>query len=543
MPVGEGDLPPSIEGRAASEHWRAKGAKRRFGICVPLFSLRSENDCGVGDIGDLFPLVDWCREIGASVIQLLPLNDMGMDGVPYAALSAFAMDPVYISLHHLDVMSEDANLSAHARAVAANMNMAGRVDYQGVRSAKMEFLSRALRLVDGVELRREFDRFRAENEWLDGYLTYRVIKEIEGFSSWEKWTADYPDSEINGVLDRRRDLVDLHLYSQWVLDRQLRDAAEYAREAGVLLMGDVPILVSRDSADVWETPGYFRLDTSAGAPPDMYSSDGQNWGFPTFDRDAMRADGFKWWRARLAHAERYFDLYRIDHVVGFFRIWTLNFGAPNGREGWFEPRDEAAWGDHGREIMRIMLESTTMLPLAEDLGTIPAICRETLRDLGICGLKVQRWERRWEGDGDFIPPGEYEPVSMATFSTHDTEVLADWWESSDQWERQRLHEAIGRTGEAPSSLGHELHRDLVRWLSGAGSMFYVLMLQDLLAPFGLLEVPPAEQRVNLPGTVNDANWTWRCPITIERLLSNASLAQGIREMIGPDRRPHPETLE
>lgn len=487
-------------------------------------------------MADLYAMVDWCRSIGASVIQLLPLNDMGFDRVPYASLSAFAMDPAYLSLDRVDAIADDPRLLKQVQATGRELNLASRVNHDAVRREKTRLLAEALRRADGPGLRRAHADFQTQNPWIEPYLAYRVIKEIEGLRSWEEWAGKYGEAEVRALPDAHPELWNRNLHAQWLLDRQLRDAAEYARSNGVLLMGDVPILVSRDSADVWQGPNRFRLDTSAGAPPDMYSDSGQNWGFPTYDWAALWAEDNRWWRDRLQHAQRYFDLYRIDHVVGFFRIWTLKHGSRDGRDGWFEPWDEAVWGDHGRAILDMMLRSSHMLPLAEDLGTIPPVCRDTLKDLGICGLKVQRWEKRWEADGGFIDPADYDPISLATFSTHDTEVLAHWWECNPG-ERQQLFDVSGHQGEAPSTLEPWLHRELVRWLSGAGSSFYILSLQDVLGPAYLSGQPPSEQRINLPGVVNDTNWTWRCPVTLDRLCEDTDLAGSIRAMISPDRLP------
>jgi 4-alpha-glucanotransferase len=325
--------------------------------------------------------------------------------------------------------------------------------------------------------------------------------------------------------DRAREIA----FGQWLLDRQLREARRRAAAAGVLIEGDIPILVARDSADVWANPGIFDLGSMAGAPPDMYSEVGQNWGFPTYDWEALRGREFDWWRARLRHAERFYDLYRIDHVVGFFRIWTIPLGEKDGRNGRFVPGDESLWGEHGRAILRMMLESTSMLPLAEDLGTIPDVCRETLGDMGICGMKVQRWERRWHEDRGYVDPADYHPLSVATLATHDSETLAGWWDAAPD-ERDLLWTTLGHDLPAPAPMPADAQREVIRWLSGASSLFVVHLLQDLLAPFGLLPGDPADHRINLPGIVNDTNWTWRCPVPLERLLGDSDLAAAVRDM-------------
>jgi 4-alpha-glucanotransferase len=523
-------LPPYLRHADAAPHWELIGARRRLGVCAPLFSLRSARGCGIGDVADLESLVDWCVPSGLEVVQILPVNDMGRGCCPYSALSAFAIDPVYAAMDRVPGLEGDRVYQAMVADAATRLNASPAVDWDAVRWAKAGLLAEAVRRLDGPALTSELDAFRAANTWLDDWVAFRIVKETEGFRSWEDWADRFPGPGaaaglVAGRVDRARELA----FGQWLLDRQLREARRRAAAAGVLIEGDIPILVARDSADVWANPGLFDLGSMAGAPPDMYSEVGQNWGFPTYDWEALRGRDFDWWRARLRHAERFYDLYRIDHVVGFFRIWTIPLGEKDGRRGRFVPGDESAWGEHGRAILRMMLESTSMLPLAEDLGTIPDVCRETLRDMGICGMKVQRWERRWHGDRGYVDPAGYHPLSVATLATHDSETLAGWWEAAPD-ERDLLWTTLGHDLPAPAPMPPDAQREVIRWLSGASSLFVIHLLQDLLAPSGLLPGEPADHRINLPGIVNDTNWTWRCPVPLERLLDDTDLAAGIRDM-------------
>ncbi len=515
----------------AGPQWRKFGVERRAGVCVPLFSLRSERGLGIGDVADLRDLVDWCAGIGASVIQILPINDMGLDSVPYSALSAYALDPVFLALDRIPAVAADAGFLDRIRCKAKELNESVTVDYQRVRREKMALLDEAFRKEDGPALEAELARFREANPWLEDYLPYRVIKEVEGYQSWEVWAARYahPDSLHRFCLENSR-RIRFHLYLQYHLDRQFREARDYASSRGVLLKGDIPILVARDSADVWRHPEYFFLDTAAGAPPDMYAEDGQYWGFPTYDWNRLAHDDFGWWRARLRQAERYFDLYRIDHVVGFFRIWTIRLGEKTGRNGWFVPGEEWTWGDHGRRLLTMMLESCSMLPLAEDLGTIPHVCRNTLADLGICGLKVQRWEKRWEQDRRFIPPEDYPSLSVATLSTHDSETLSGWWELYPQ-ETAELCELLGLPGTASLKLDPAAHKAILSRMAGSGSLFAIFMLQELLEPFGLLRGTPADNRINVPGKVLPTNWVWRMPVALEALSEDDATSRELRALL------------
>ncbi len=526
--MGGGPFPEVLERAAARPHWERIGVRRRFGVCVPLFSLRSERGCGIGDAGDLADLCPWLAAIGAEVVQLLPINDGGMDGVPYSALSAFALDPIYVALDRIPGIESHSGFLGDVARAAAELNSSSHVRYPEVRKIKNGLLAQALDLLDGPALDAELAAFRQANPWLEDYLPYRVIKEREGYASWEDWDGRWDgDDGIARITGEAPGRIRFYLFAQWVLDRQFRDAREAAQRNGVLIEGDIPILVARDSADVWRRRELFRMDVSAGAPPDMYAEDGQNWGFPTYDWPAHQREGHAWWRARLKHAERFYHLYRIDHVVGFFRIWTIPAGEQTGRNGWFEPRDEAVWGEHGRNILMMMLDASHMLPLGEDLGTIPDVCRSTLVDLGICGFKVQRWEKRWHGDRRFIAPKDYPLLSMATLSTHDSEILAQWWAENPE-ERRELAGLIGLDCEPPPTLDPPLHRRILAWIRGAGSLFVVLMIQELLGAHGRLPGNPADHRVNLPGVVSPRNWTWRSPMTVSQLLDDQEMTASIR---------------
>ncbi len=532
-------MPDFIDGCAASRHWKAafrgfKGGKlRTVGICIPLSSIRSARSCGMGDVADLYEMIDFCSEIGAGLLQLLPVNDAGYDGVPYAALSAFALDPAYAALDRIPGLEHDAAFIESVARVARTFDTV-RIDNPAVRRARESLLRDGFVRVRSDSLHVELRAFIQSNKWVRAYAAFKVIREREDFRCWENWSAVHagPPHEIIESLENTDEFM-FHVFCQWLLDSQFSAAHEYARQKGVLLEGDIPILVARDSADVWARPDMFHLEFAAGAPPDMYSEDGQHWGFPTYRWAVIRDDDYSWWRSRLLISAKYFDLYRIDHVVGFFRIWTIGINDRNGRNGWFDPADESLWGEHGRTILSVMLDATDMLPLAEDLGTIPDICRTTLRDMGICGLKVQRWEKYWKTDSRFIRPLDYDPISVATLSTHDCDIVADWWAGAGEAERAELWQMMGCTGTAPSYMDRDAGMRLIEWFCDNGSSFVVLAIQDVLYPFGLLPGPPSDHRINLPGTVGPLNWSWRCPVTTRQLLTDSTLTETIRGMINP----------
>lgn len=520
------DIKAIIEKTPSYEHWKRIGFTKKTGVSVPLFSLRTSRDWGVGDIKDMQLMIDWCSEIGAEILQILPINDMGMDNVPYASISAFAVDPVYIAL-------DEYPLADYYKKLQDDIDLpltkpSNRVQWGEVKIHKLKTLKRVVKNIEG-DFWREVDRFFDEHRWVRDYVVYRTLKDLHHYRSWEEWGYESLE-EAENLAFQHKDLIRFYTFCQWVLDLQLKLVKSYAEKNGVFILGDIPILVGRDSSDVWRFRGYFDLQTSAGAPPDMYAKNGQKWGFPTYRWENLKRDGYSWWRERLAWAERYFHLYRIDHVVGFFRIWTIPYNAKDGREGRFIPEDEDQWGVQGREILTMMLESSKMLPVAEDLGTIPKICRQTLAELGICGMKVQRWEKRWEGDRKFIDPKDYPLLSVATFSTHDSETLCEWWEKNPL-DRQELWEMLCCQGEAPQTLPRNFHMDLMSWMAGSNAIFVIHQIQDILSMLGLLKGDPSEHRINVPGTISPSNWSWRLPMNVETLLADKDIIHTLSSIL------------
>jgi len=222
------------------------------------------------------------------------------------------------------------------------------------------------------------------------------------------------------------------MWLQWQLYQQFKDVKTYAESKKVLLKGDLPILVSRDSADVWAYREFFKLEFSSGAPPDLYAALGQRWGMPTNNWANIKADNFRYLREKLKYAQNFYDTLRIDHVVGLFRIWSIPYNEPlenRGLNGSFDPKDENKWPGHGRSILKAMLENTRMLLCAEDLGVIPKVCTDTLKKFGIPGNDVQRWVKDWKTAHDFLKPKDFRSLSVAMLSTHDTTNWPAWWEN------------------------------------------------------------------------------------------------------------------
>lgn len=423
--------------------WKKIGARRRAGVTVPLFSLHSKRSIGIGEAPDLKLLIDWCKKTGLSIIQLLPLNDVGFDFRPYDAQSSMALDPMYLSLEELVDCDKDA--FTREIVVLRKEFPAGkrRVSYD-IKKAKIDLLNKIFISSKSLQKGKKFSSFcRAHKSWLYDYAVFKALKDEFHMSGWMDWPEEFRGKQSEAVAafaKKNRERILFCKWLQWQLFEQFRDVKRYAAESGVLLMGDIPFLVSRDSADVWAHQKYFKLDLSSGAPPDLYFAQGQRWGMPPYNWEAIASDGFHYVRQKMKCAGNLFDLYRIDHFVGMFRLWTISLSEPPeyaGMHGCFDPQDENLWKEHGRKILDQMLESAKMLPCAEDLGVVPKCSYEILEEYKIPGSDVQRWVRNWEEDYQFKNGKTYRDNSMAILSTHDTSSFCAWWEyeagTVDEW--------------------------------------------------------------------------------------------------------------
>lgn len=492
-------------------HWQAIGQRAHHGIAFPLSALRSNLSCGVGEFLDLLLVIDFCKKIGFDTIQLLPLYDTGHDTSPYNAVSSCALDPIYLTLRELPLL-EDSLVKEFE--TFDELNRSPQVALHEVKQKKMSWLYRYYQhafptLSQGAP----YQEFYKENQsWLISYAQYKSLSKQFQYIHWSGWTQPYP--EISDA--------DFYAFLQFLCFAQMRKVKKYATEQGCFIKGDIPVLVGSESADVWAQPHLFDLNFIAGAPPDQYNFEGQKWSFPIFNWDAMREDKFSWFRRRLHVAESLYHIYRIDHVVGLFRIWAI----PKDKkaiEGDFIPWDFHLWEKQGREILSMMIESSSMLPIAEDLGTIPKEVPIVLKEFGICGTKVMRWEKRWDYGDEFIPLNEYEPFSLTTISTHDSETLGMWWKNDPQdaklWaEKKHWQYHPEMSIDERLSFLYDAHHST--------SYFHINLFQEYLALFPEFVSENLEQeRINVPGTVLPSNWTYRFRPSIEEMLGDGRLIE------------------
>jgi 4-alpha-glucanotransferase len=414
--------------------WKKVGLKRRAGVTAPLFSIYSKDSIGIGDLNDLKLLIDWAKLCGMSIVQLLPMNDVGFHFIPYNAQSTFALEPMYLSLDHLNEVPLKPFRTA-IRKLRRSFPPGGvRVHYD-VKRAKLELLwvifKKAAR-----NFPPDFRKFIESNQyWLKEYALFKTAKEIYGDKSWEDWPNEIRTrtrEALRGFENDHREIINFHVWIQWQLFYQFKKIKEYAHRKKMLLMGDLPFLAARDSADVWSHPNYFKLDFSSGAPPDAYFAKGQRWGMPPYNWPAIGGDSYyRYLAERLRYAQEFYDAFRIDHSVGFFRIWSIPTAEPMehcGLNGAFDPRDEKLWEIHGRKLLFLLTQNTTMLPCAEDLGTVPECSFRVLREFAIPGTDIQRWIKDPDQNYAFKEPDCYRVNSIAAVSNHDMTSFNAWWE-------------------------------------------------------------------------------------------------------------------
>lgn len=674
------------------------------GLAVPLLSLKVEGGA-CGEFPDIAPLARLARRWDMGIIQLLPVNDTGWQTSPYSALSAFALNPVYLRIEELPEIAggagtPQASVAARNEAVgaahrlAAEFGNAKKVPYHDILARKLEILGGLWKDLAGQGgLLAEVETWVRDNAWVRPYACFVELKRRFGGKPWWEWPRhrDPDGAHVDALWNSPEFSSDIRFWA-WLQMRakeQFVRACSEARENGIDIMGDIPILMNADSADVWFDRGLFDTELSAGAPPDMYSHLGQNWGFPLYRWDEIERRSYEFWKNRLAYADKFYTSYRIDHVLGFFRIWAIGTHEQDGFLGRFVPefslsypelaglgfdsarirwlskphvpqsaidgalsglpdavrlrimaglfvqigneplylfapairgggdiaaairaagrtgdtlpsdRGEASsdaafsacgdammawwrnralyeyapgqfvpsweyhgttawnslsgheksllealisrrkaeslilWEKTGRKTLKTLVESVGMKACAEDLGAVPPCVPSVLEELGIPGLRVLRWNRKWDREGSpYVPFDEYPENSVACISVHDSTNLRQWWR--EEADRDALWAmAIRAIGDAGSKASPTPPEDL-----DPGSVFFILKafatvrskyvihpLQDILAASATYrEENPADERINVPGTTDGANWLYRTKIGLEDLLADDDFA-------------------
>lgn len=503
-------------------------ADRRAGVLLPLFSIRTAHGWGLGEIPDIPRFARWARPAGLSILQLLPVNEVsGGETSPYAASSAFALDPVYLGLDDLpdfDAIGGRGALTPHERERLDRLKDAPIVQWTEIWALKQAAVDRAFahfrdkEWKHGTVRAKALDRFVEEHrEWLTDYALFRGIHDRENKAWWD-WPEPLKTREPQAMQKARQELADVILkrhWLQWQLDEQWHRARAEARELGLALKGDLPFMVGGDSADVWSRVRDFRLDRRVGTPPDAFSATGQDWGLPAYDWDVLQKNNFDWLNARAARSGSLFDLYRIDHVIGLYRTWTrpAKQDPEHPDNGSFTPEKENEQIALGEQIVNIFKQFGEVV--AEDLGMVPDFLRPSLTKLGVPGYKVLRWEKN--DDGSFKDPATWPALSLATNGSHDIETNAVWYDALPPAEKKALLELPGLSHLDPDGKFDARVRDaLLRAVYEAPSSMTINPLQDLLG---------ARERVNVPGTVADSNWNYRMPMDLTALAADRGVTE------------------
>jgi len=561
--------------------WFSIAQWKGAGTVIPVFSLRSEGSFGVGDFGDLAMIVDWCAKTNQNVLQILPINDTTIthtwqDSYPYNSISIYALHPQYTDFRQLPAIKDEAQ-RAQFEALRQELNALPQIDYERVNTAKMDYLHIIFKQEWAtIKRRASYKKFFEDNKtWLEPYAQFCINRDTYGTADFRQWP------EGKSQKSKAKGQTDFWYFVQYNLDQQMRAAHEHARQQRVILKGDIPIGISRDGVEAWVEPRYFNLNGQAGAPPDAFSTDGQNWGFPTYNWDEMLSDGCSWWVRRFRKMAEYFDAYRIDHVLGFFRIWEIPVPEKSGLMGQFSPalgmsREEIeAYGVHGhlddlflvdhkrsdRWHPRIAIQFQEAYERLSDgekdafnrlyndyfyrrnnqfwyneaMKKLPRLTQATrmlvcAEDLGMVPdcvpwvmneLRILSLEIQSMPKDPAVRFGQLQrnPYrSVCTISTHDMSTLRQWWDEDEERAQDYFNNELHYSGEAPHPMPGWLCKEVVARHLMSPSMLCLLSLQDWLSIDETLRLPDENaERINIPANPRHY-WRYRMHLTIEQLL-------------------------
>ena len=593
--MGSGDVVVYELSQAYFPVYPWKGA----GSVVPVFSLRSEGSFGVGDFGDLKLMIDWCDKTRQRILQILPITDTNMtgswqDSYPYNSISIYALHPQYCDLRQLPEI-KDADKKAAFEQLRQELNALPQIDYERMFAAKLDYLRTVFAQEwTAVQRRDDYKKFFEQNkDWLVPYAAFCYYRDLYGTAEFSKWPVGATLAATQKSTFKGKKELQFWYYVQYNLDRQMHSAHAHAREHHIILKGDIPIGISRDGVEAWVEPKYFNLNGQAGAPPDAFSADGQNWGFPTYNWDEMLKDGCSWWVRRFRKMAEYFDAYRIDHVLGFFRIWEIPMPHKSGLMGQFSPalgmsreeiesygvtfneglflvdhkrtdrwhpriavqfqdaykelseeqkfcfnrlyndyfysRNNQFWYQEAMKKLPRLTQATRMLVCAEDLGMVPDCVPWVMNELRILSLEIQSMPKESKYRFGRLSHNPYR--SVCTISTHDMATLRQWWDEDEERTQDYFTTILRRGGAAPHPLPGWLAKDIVSRHLTSPSMLCLISLQDWLATDEKLRLPDANaERINIPANPRHY-WRYRMHLTLEQLLAAEEFNQEISTLI------------
>lgn len=477
---------------------------RSSGILLPIFSLPSAH--GIGTLGkEAFCFVDFLKDAKQTYWQILPVNPAGYGGSPYQCLSSFAGNPYFIDL---DLLESDGLLE---KSDLAGLSDDGDVDYKKLDSYRLKLLKKAAK--KGIERLGIPDRFIAENDWVRDFALFCALKEKFYSKPWYLWDEDIrkrEDAAVKRASEELKSEINEIIYIQYLFFKQWDALKSYAAQNGVEIIGDMPIYVAYDSADVWCNTKFFKLNEdgslkcAAGVPPDAFSDEGQLWGNPIYDWEALKRDGYGFWIRRIGAAARAYDVIRIDHFRGLESYWEVPAGSKTAKDGrWVK--------GPGLEFLNMITSwfyGTEFI--AEDLGILTPAVRQLLADSGLPGMKVLEFAFEPEEGGSAYLPHKYEKNSVCYIGTHDNDTLLGWYQNGKRAQIDFAKEYL--------SSGDDFADSVIRAGMRSASALFVVQMQDWLS-LG------SEARTNIPGTA-DGNWRWR----MQKGAANKALAKRIKKI-------------
>lgn len=585
--------------RMVAPEWKAAG------LVIPLFSLRTEGSQGVGDFGDLKEIAAWSAKTGMHAVQLLPVCDTtqdrtATDSYPYNAISVHALHPIYADLRQLPLA--DTDMYADFEKRGQELNLLPALDYVEVIKLKEEYLHQYYKEQRrSICHRTSYREFMLKNaEWLQPYSVFCHLRDTYGTPCFSKWKelSVYNRSALLEYAERNAKEVEYYAFVQYLLHAQFSDAANYARNLCVFLKGDLPIGISPCSVEAWQEPHLFHTDMVAGAPPDDFARTGQNWGFPTYDWERMAADGYLWWRQRLSGMSQYFSAYRIDHILGFFRIWQIPKDSPTALLGQFSPalpmsvseiesyglhfnpdlfvpdasrpelyhprigiigedawcalpkyeqdafirlyedfffrRHNDFWAHQAMQKLPALIRASNMLVCGEDLGMVPACVGPVMQQLGILSLEIQAMPKTYGEPFAKLDQNPYRSVD--TIFTHDMPTLRLWWKENTERTQLFYNTVLEHEGKAPKQLSGKLCEEVIAQHLSSPSMLCLISLQDWLSiDEGLRNPKPEEERINVPANPKHY-WRYRMHLPISKLQGAEVLNERLKKLISETER-------
>lgn len=608
------ELPPTDSNLRISinhQYLRITPEKIRLaGTAIPVFSMRSNDGFGIGEFNDIKIVSEFLHKSGQNILQLLPVNDTTKDhnwkdSYPYDLISVRALNPIYLNLDLIGKVKDREFRERHNKK-KERLNSLEKIDYNAVERGKWLYIKQVYKR-EGTKLLKskvfkEF--FKSNRDWLVPYSVFCFLRDkfkTANFRSWPKYSL-FNKEEVEQLASEESRLyneIAIHFFVQYHLHKQLLDAKKYANNLGIIVKGDLAVGVSRNSVDIWQNPSLFNDDVSAGAPPDSFTDNGQNWGFPTYNWENMQKEGYCWWRDRIIHMSTYFDTFRIDHILGFFRIWEIPLSCNNPLQGYFNPSIPYS----RKELKKLGLQScdnSFFVRYKDDPDKLhPAIkAKETPEyinsnnfhkksydklyqdfyynrnellwrnnaiknlqpvinssdmlacgeDLGMLPSSVPeimhtlqilslKVERMSESPhGKFNESSLYPYLSVCTTSTHDTSNLREWWEEDHIRSSEYYRKLIGVKSDAPKSCEPWLCKIIIEKNLLSPSMMVILPIQDW---FSLTQryrtTNPKDERINNPSNP-DNYWRYRIKPTVEALLNDTDYQQQIRKLINSSGR-------